>query len=592
MTLKETLRITSAGSVDDGKSTILARLLLDSGSIYDDLLPTNLDPNKIADLLDGLESEQSQGITIDVAHRFFDSDSRRYHIADSPGHEQYTRNMATASAGSDALMLVVDVQAGLKSQTKLHLEIALRLGIRRVIFAVNKMDLVSFSQKSFDKVSQQIESHLESRSSNFPNIHHRVIPVSGLTGANVVKKSTKLSWFSGGTVLETFDSIERETTSPKQTIVSIQMIQRISGGGRRYLGRVIAGEISVNQKLFCGHRELKVTALLEAGETTNKAKTNSAISFEIDSDLDIQRGDLLTEIEMAAHDQFEVDLIWLSEDEGLKGRKYFLHSNSRETGVVLTKINALELETDAKQGEKSNIRANEIVRANISLSRQQVLLPFHEDFTLGRFTLVSPETGQTIAVGTARFALRRSENITAQVFAVGPPELAELTGNAPRVIWFTGLSGSGKSTIADQLSTELYEQSRSHCVLDGDNLRFGLNRDLGFSASDRTENIRRTAEVAKLMVDSGLIVLVSLISPIDADREMARDIIGENRFRLVHVNTAIEVCEARDPKGLYAKARNGDLPNLPGLGSRYEEPGTPDLVMSEYDFAKLEPLLG
>ena len=579
---KEIFRITSAGSVDDGKSTILARLLLDTGSIYDDQLAKNYDPNKIADLLDGLESEQSQGITIDVAHRFFDSNTRRYQIADSPGHEQYTRNMATASAGSDALMLVVDAQTGLKSQTKHHLEIALRLGIREIIFAINKMDLVNFSQKKFNEISKEIEDYLRSRSGHFAGTHHSLIPVSGLTGANVVKKSSRLNWFDGKTLLATFDALKLDKTQAKQAIISVQSVQRLAGGGRRYLGRVLAGAASVSEKLYVTKRELKITKLLAAGEETKSAGTDSAISFETDKDLDLGRGDVLTTEQILSHDQFEVDMVWLSEVKGYKGRKYLLNANASESNVSITKINSIDLTTNAKLGEKSDIGTNEIIRANISLSKAQMLLPFNENSDLGRFTVISRETGQTVAAGTVNFALRRSENITMHDFKVGSAERAQLTGNKPRVIWFTGLSGSGKSTIADKLSKELYKQSKPHYILDGDNLRFGLNRDLGFTEADRTENIRRTAETARLMADAGLIVLVTLISPKEADRQMAKELIGEELFTLVYVDTQLEVCEQRDPKGLYKKARAGDIPNFTGIGAEFEKPKRSDYELSQF----------
>ena len=576
---KEIFRITSAGSVDDGKSTILARLLLDTGSIYDDQVAKNYDPNKIADLLDGLESEKSQGITIDVAHRFFDSNARRYQIADSPGHEQYTRNMATACAGSDALMIVVDAYSGLKPQTKHHLEIALRLGIRDIIFAINKMDLINFSQKKFNEISKEIENHLSKRSSHFGGIKHTVIPVSGLKGANVVRKSKRLTWFNGGTLLESLDALKLAKKERNETLISVQMIQRLAGGGRRYLGRVIHGKASKGQRLYSSEIEVKVERLLHAGEDVNTANTDSAISFEIDMELDIERGQVLSNKKIATHDQFEADLIWLSEDNGQKGRKYILNSLSQETSMSITKINTLDLETDSKQGEKSNIETNEIARVNIALNGSMWMQPFGDSFDLGRFTLVSTETGQTVAVGTVNFALRRSENIRRQDFKVRNIQHRELTGNKPKVIWFTGLSGSGKSSIANELSKELYKQSKPHYILDGDNLRFGLNYDLGFTEADRTENIRRTAEVAKLMADAGLIVLVTLISPKEADRQMAKEIIGDELFCLVYVNTSLEVCEQRDPKGLYKKARSGEIPNFTGIGAPFERPQVADLTI-------------
>lgn len=584
---KEIFRVTSAGSVDDGKSTILARLLLDTGSIYDDQRAKRYDPNKIADLLDGLENEQSQGITIDVAHRFFESDIRRYHLADSPGHEQYTRNMATASTGSDALMLVVDVQSGLKPQTKHHLEIALRLGIKDVIFVINKMDLVKYSESKFVELSRDIEKFLSKRADIFSRFNRSIIPASGLTGANVVNKTKRLSWFTGKTLLETLDSLELEERQATKTVINIQMVQRAANGGRRYLGRVLSGQVSKGQGLYYRDEVVTVEKLMQGGEDVTQADERSSISLEVGEELDIGRGQLLSTEKLERQDVFEADLIWLSDDRGQRGKRYILNSLSNETGAFITKINALDLDTDSKQGEKSTIETNEITRVQISLANPIWLQCFKDSFDLGRFTLISPATGQTVAVGTVNFALRRSQNIARQNFKVKSKQHAELTGNEPRVIWFTGLSGSGKSTIANQLSKELYKQAKPHYVLDGDNIRLGLNRDLGFSDSDRAENVRRTAEVAKLMCDAGLIVLVTLISPSEDDRQTAKSIIGPSRFTLVHVDTPLEVCEKRDPKGLYKKAREGLLPHLTGLGSAYEMPSDPDFKISDMTDVRL-----
>jgi bifunctional enzyme CysN/CysC len=577
---KEIFKITSAGSVDDGKSTILARLLLDTGSIYDDQISKNFDPNRIADLLDGLESEREQGITIDVAHRFFDSSARRYQIADSPGHEQYTRNMATACAGSDALMLVVDAPAGLKPQTRLHLEIALRLGIRDIIFVVNKIDLVSFSKKVFDKNNSDISDLIKAREQLFPGIKHLVIPVSGLKGHNVVKRSSKLSWFSGPTLLHALDALERKSRSDDdETLIAVQYVQRLAGGGRRYLGSVRSGRVSKGRALFANGQEVRVKELFAAGTICEVAKPGSAISIALDSEIDLEPGDLVSSDSLRPHDQFEVDLIWLSEEKGIKGRKYQVRAGSAETSVSITKVSQLDLETNQKAGELSSIGINEIQRCNLSLSRPVYLSPFLENKETGRLVLIDPHSGDSVAVGTVNFALRRSENITRQDFKVTPDMHAERMGTQPKVIWFTGLSGSGKSTVANALSAELHDRGIPHFVLDGDNLRFGINRDLGFTEEDRTENIRRTAEVAALMANAGLFVAVALVSPSERDREMARQIIGVDRFRLIYVNTPFEECEKRDPKGLYAKARAGHIPNFPGLTSKFDEPEWADLKL-------------
>ena len=583
---QEIFKITSAGSVDDGKSTILARLLLDTGSIYDDQIGKGFDPEKIADLLDGLESEREQGITIDVAHRFFDSNKRRYQIADSPGHEQYTRNMATACAGSDALMLVVDAKSGLKPQTLHHLEIALRLGIRDVLFVVNKMDLVGFSKKTFNQILADIELHVAKRTSHFDNIRHQILPVSGLRGHNIVKPSSKLSWFEGPTLIGALDSLKKPEKVRKSPLFQIQYIQRLPGGGRRYLGSILSGEIAKGQKLFCEGREFTVQSLMANGEPVEKARATEAVSIEIDKELDLKRGQVFSSTPLPPHDQFEVDLIWLSEEKGQSGRRYLLKIGSCSTSASITKLSTVSLESNQKTGQTSSIQVNQISRVNIKTTEKLALEPFAQESELGKFILSDSNTGQTVAVGTVNFALRRSENITRHVSQVTNQMHAELLQTDPKVIWFTGLSGSGKSTLANALSVDLHRQGKPHFLLDGDNLRFGLNQDLGFTEEDRTENIRRTAETASLMADAGLIVLVALVSPLEKDRRLAKQIVGNGRFRLVYVATPLDVCEARDPKGLYQKARSGKIPNFTGVTSPYEEPKSPDYRAVEQSGSK------
>lgn len=568
----EIFKITSAGSVDDGKSTILARLLLDTGSIYDDQYNKNFDPNRIADLLDGLESEIEQGITIDVAHRFFDSETRRYQIADSPGHEQYTRNMATACAGSDALLLVVDATAGLKPQTNHHLEIALRLGIRDVIFAINKLDLVGFSKKTFDQIDASVSALLEDRETIFGPINHISIPLSGLKGQNVVRPSSKLSWFTGPTLLQALDSTNRRPRASESSKLMVQYVQRIQGGGRRYLGSLREGRLEVGQLLHIKGQQVNVLQLLNNGVRSDRAEPGSSISVVVDQELDIAVGDLMSSEQYESHDQFEVDLIWLSTEKGVKGRKYLLKSSSTTGNASITKISRIDLQTNEKDGESPSITSNEIRRCNISLTDSLPLQPFAGFPELGRFVLIDPQFGQTVAVGTVNYALKRSENITEHEFAVTPKLHAALTGVTGKVLWFTGLSGSGKSTLANNLSQELQDKGIPHFVLDGDNLRLGINRDLGFTEEDRSENIRRTAEIAALMADAGLVVSVSLISPYKKDRQMAREIIGAERFQEIYVATALEECERRDPKGLYKRARSGEIPNFTGVSSPYEKP--------------------
>jgi bifunctional enzyme CysN/CysC len=580
---QEIFKITSAGSVDDGKSTILARLLVDTGSVFDDQLENGFDPSKIADLLDGLDSEREQGITIDVAHRFFDSESRRYQVADSPGHEQYTRNMATACAGSDALLLVLDAGHGPKPQTFHHLEIALRLGIRSIIFAINKMDRIAYSKKRFASIEQMLTEHLEKRAPHFPNISFQAIPVSGLVGHNVVKKSKRLSWFEGPTLLEAMDAIDKQVkllTSTPAPLFQVQLVQRIQGGGRRYLGRELSGHLSNGMELQTKSGTVKLERVYRASESAAASGQINLISIELDREVDIERGELVSLHPVETQTQFEADLVWLSDQSGHKGHRYVLKSGSMVSSAIITRVHNLDLDSNLKSGEAQSVQMNQIVRVTISSARALPMLPFQQSLELGAFILISPLTGQTIAVGTVNFALRRSGNITQQDFDLTPAKMEELTGNSARVFWFSGLSGSGKSTLVNRLSVDLCVNRRPHAVLDGDNLRLGINKDLGFTPEDRTENIRRTAEVAKLMMDSGLIVLVALVSPSESDREMARQIVGAEKFELVFVDTPLSICEERDPKGLYAKAREGKIPNFTGINAVFEQPRSPDWRIS------------
>ena len=582
---KEIFRLTTAGSVDDGKSTLLARLLLDSGNLYEDQLPQGSRRVNLADLLDGLESERQQGITIDVAHRFFDTARRRYHLADSPGHEQYTRNLATACAGSDAVLLVLTATEGVKHQTLIHLEVALRLGIRRFIFAINKMDLVRFSKTAYERTSQQVLNQIETLGNRAEGLDIQFIPVSGLGGQNVVHSSPRLSWFEGPTLLAALDQTPILESQDSVSVFSIQMVQRLENAGRRYLGRVLSGEISTGQALYLPGipKEVTVSKVLHHGDSVDRILSGQSGSIEIDADVDISRGVLLGTESLPVHDQFDADLIWLATEPGAKGRTYLLQHQSRLANATLTRASLIDTVSDLKTGEVSSLNQNQIARVNISISEALPLQLFNSNFSLGRFTLIDKATGQTAAVGIVNFPFRRSENVTKEIFEVTSALHAELTGNNPKVLWFTGLPSSGKSTLANGLSKRLFALRRPHVVLDGDNLRLGINRDLGFTDSDRAENIRRTAEIANLMADAGLIVLVSLVSPNESDREFARQLIGEERFRLVYVATPIEVCEHRDPKGLYKKARLGHIPNLTGLNSTYDVPRKLDYQTSLAD---------
>lgn len=491
--------------------------------------------------------------------------------------------MATACAGSDALLLVVDATAGLKPQTKLHLEIALRLGIRDVIFAINKIDLVGFSKKTFDQIGKSISALLQERETIFGPINHQSIPLSGLKGQNVVRPSSKLSWFTGPTLMDALDGIERRESPAGGTKFVVQYVQRIPGGGRRYLGSLRDGAVEVGQKLYVNGQQIEVAGLLESGVECKRAEAGTSISLLLKQELDISVGELISAQKFETHDQFEVDLIWLSGGKGIKGRKYIFKTASMAVRASITKISRLDLKTNKKDAQLPSILTNEIQRCNVSLTEELPLQAFDANPELGRFVIIEPESGQTVGVGTINYFLNRSENLTKHEFAVTPVLHEQLTGVNGQVLWFTGLSGSGKSTLANRLSQELQSRRIPHFVLDGDSLRLGINKDLGFTEEDRSENVRRTAEVAALMADAGLVVIVALISPYRADREMARTIIRPSRFKEVYLATPLETCIKRDPKGLYKRAKEGQIAQFTGVSSPYEVPQNPSIVLVAED---------
>ena len=578
---QDVFRITTAGSVDDGKSTLIARLLLDTHSIPEDQLDAtlgaNADPSKIADLLDGLESEKEQGITIDVAHRYFDSDTRRYHLSDSPGHEQYTRNMATASAAADAVVLVIDSSAGIKPQTIRHLDIAHRLGIKQFLVVANKIDLVGYSRKTFEALREDVTALFEP----YDKASWGLIPASGTLGDGVVRAGRNMRWYQGPTLLQALDALQPVVTEDAATTLSLQLVQRQGPRKRRYFASVLSGSVSEGDSLTVipGNTQATVTHLHTQGRPSSQAHVGEQVSFEVSEDRDIERGSLLsTGSNITISHEWNANLIWLESQSGITGRPYLLRCANQQTRVTITKAH-LEDASHNKMGETHSLETNNSYQATLSAQSDIAMAPFEIFPALGRFVLINPETGQTAAVGTVNYSLRRSENVHPHSFAVNRGDREGLMGGKGQVLWFTGLSGSGKSTIADQLSQRLQKLGRMHTILDGDSLRTGLNKDLGFTEADRVENIRRTAEVAKLMAEAGLVVLVCLISPYRQDRNNARDIIGADRFSEIHVATDLAVCEDRDPKGLYAKARSGAIPNFTGINAPYEEPLEPALVL-------------
>lgn len=597
--LQDVLRVTTAGSVDDGKSTLIARLLLDTHSLPEDhissALGRDVDASRIADLLDGLESEREQGITIDVAHRFFSSATRRYHLSDSPGHEQYTRNMATAAAGADVIILVLDASAGIKPQTELHLSIAYRLGVRKFIVVANKFDLVNYSSKVYSTLRATVGELFQT----YQGAEWVLIPASGTEGSAVVKRGSKMRWYQGPTILEALDSSQPHSSPDGPATLAVQMVQRLGNRRRQYFGSVLRGTIREGLELtiYPGNAKGTISELTLSGYEAREAPSGSEIGFELKEERDVERGAVLSEDpEVISSHHWDAIIIWLDAEEGIPGRPYLAKMGYQSHRVTISRASEVSSHLD-RGPEARSLKTNGTYRVTVSGQQDFTVAPFETFPEAGRFVLINPENGQTAGVGLVNYSLRRSENVLPHSFGLDLGRREALAGGEGRVLWLTGLSGSGKSTIADSLTQRLTDLGRIVTVLDGDNLRTGLNSDLGFTETDRVENIRRTAEVAKILAETGIVVAVSLISPYRQDRARARDIIGPDRFAEIFVSTPLSICENRDPKGLYKKARSGEIPNFTGIDAPYEEPTRPDLVVEgsgdlEEQVTKILSLLG
>lgn len=570
------LKIATAGSVDDGKSTLLARLLLDSDSLPSDLRPKDTKPGTLANLLDGLDLERQQGITIDVAHRYFDQGAVRFHLMDSPGHQQYTRNMATAASGADVLLLLISANEGVKPQSLNHLRVAKLVGIKRFIIAVNKLDLVRNRQATMGSIRSEIEASFD-----FSDVSAHFIGVIATTGENVVKASPKLAFQDDRSLLEVLQDLATETSSESDSVgsqgvkVSIQEVVRRKT--RTYLGEVFAGQFTENAELYIAGTNLKCTVknLLVSGRKASAAKLGDQVAFELVEDRDIARGDLLMDSKTEKHSTFIGNLVWLDSTPGYLKRRYTIQVGHQRASCRISKIKSISQEAADSSSNSGELPTNSISRVEI-VSTSPLALE-NTDSALGKFILIDTETANTCAAGTVSQIQRRSQNLFEHDYQADSRKVAARLGHHGKVIWLTGLSGSGKSTIADALARLLARNNRIFSILDGDSLRQGLNRDLGFTEADRVENIRRVAEVSKILVDSGLVTIVSLVSPFRADRDDAREIVGSADFIEVFVDTPIEICEGRDPKGLYKKARAGQLPNFTGIDSPYEPPETPEI---------------
>ena len=586
---RDLLRLITCGSVDDGKSTLIGRLLYEGKMLLDDQLDslkaesarvgTQAGDLDFALLVDGLSAEREQGITIDIAYRFFATDKRKFIVADTPGHEQYTRNMATAASTADLAIILADAHRSseLLTQTRRHSYICSMLGIRHIVLAVNKMDLVQYDHAVFEAYVAKYMAF--ARELGLTQVE--CIPISALRGDNVVAPSSQMSWYRGPALLPYLEIVDfgRES-STRPLRMPVQWVNRPNADFRGFAGTIASGTVKTSDriKVLPSGQEATISRIVTQDGDLETAVDAQAVTLVLDREIDVSRGDVICAAgsPVSIADQFAVRVLWMAPEELLPGRTYLMKAGTVTTQATVTalkrKISINTLEHNAAK----TLQLNEIGLCNISLGKPIAFEPYAESRDLGSFILIDRITNQTIGMGLIDFALRRASNIHWQNLEISRSARAAQKNQKAAVIWFTGLSGSGKSTIASALEKRLYSLGRHTYVLDGDNVRHGLNRDLGFTDADRIENIRRVAEVARLMVDAGLLVIVSFISPFRNEREAARNLMGEGEFLEVFVDAPLDVCEARDPKGLYKKARRQQLMNFTGIGSPYEAPENPD----------------
>ena len=576
------LRFMMCGSVDDGKSTLIGRLLHDSGKIRDDQLDDlHADSKKFgtqggaldfALLTDGLSAEREQGITIDVAYRYFSTPLRKFIIADTPGHEQYTRNMASGASNCDLAILLVDAQHGLQVQAHRHSYIASLFGIKHIVIAINKMDLVDYKQENFNKIENAFRKF--SKYLGFETL--TCIPLSALKGDNIVKPSAAMPWHGGPTLLEYLENIDVAKDGGSCGFrLPVQWVNRSGPEFRGFAGTIAAGHIKPGDEVVImpSGAATRVKEIVTMDGLLKRAGIGQSITLTLDDDIDVSRGDFICGTDAASQsDQFQANIIWMSEKKLLPGRSYYLKTINNTVSASITKLKHKIDVNDLSPLPAKILGLNEIGICNISTSKPIAYDEFSQNRETGSFILIDKNTSETLGAGTINFSLRRASNLVWQDLAVGKAERAAQKHQRPVVLWFTGLSGAGKSTIASLLEKKLYDLGRHTYILDGDNVRHGLSKDLGFTDVDRVENIRRIGETAKLMSDAGLIVLVSFISPFRAERRMARRLVGDGEFIEIYIKTPLEIAEKRDVKGLYAKARRGEIPNFTGIDSEYQAP--------------------
>ncbi|MDH3640712.1 MAG: sulfate adenylyltransferase subunit CysN [Gammaproteobacteria bacterium] len=585
------LRFITCGSVDDGKSTLIGRMLYEAQLIFEDQVTSLRNDSKrqgtqggdidFALLVDGLAAEREQGITIDVAYRFFNTDHRKFIVADTPGHEQYTRNMVTGASTADIAVILVDASQGVLTQTRRHSFITSLLGIKHVVLAVNKMDLVSYDREVFDAITA---TYMEfSEQLDFETV--TAIPLSALMGDNVIERSQHTTWYSGPTLLGFLETVEvRRAQFEHPLRFPVQWVNRPHAEFRGYSGTVVAGSVSAGQqvRVLPSGEVAQVADIVLYQASLPTAVVDQAVTITLDREVDVSRGDVIVAAESPCEvsDQFDASLVWMDQEQGFIGRSYWLMLGTTRINATLTDIKFKYNINTLEELSTRTFHLNEIGRVALSFDKPVPFEAYKDCAPMGSFVLVDRYSHATVAAGMINFALRRAQNIHRQAVSVDKKAREKLSGHKGQVLWFTGLSGSGKSTITNAVEQVLHDRGVHTYILDGDNIRHGLNKDLGFTDADRVENIRRIAEVAKLMVDAGLVVLTAFISPFRAERDMARSLFGEDEFVEVFLDVPLETAEERDPKGLYKKARKGELPHFTGIDSAYEEPESAQLILN------------
>ena len=586
--MKGLLKFITCGSVDDGKSTLIGHMLYDAKLLFADQKQALEMESKVGSrdgkidyslLLDGLMAEREQGITIDVAYRYFSTERRSFIVADTPGHEEYTRNMAVGASFAELAVILLDVTKGILPQTRRHALICTLMGIRHFVFVVNKMDIIRYNFKKYEKIEKEIRKlAIDLNLDNF-----KIIPVSATEGDNLTIQSDKMSWYMGGTLLNYLETVDvSESASDVDFVLPVQRVCRPNQNFRGFQGEIADGKVSVGDEVTVlpNRENAVVKSIFMTDKEVNDAEKGQPVTICLDREIDVSRGSVITkDSQIKISGLITTSILWMDDEDLVAGKNFFFKLGTKKTTATVMRIKyKLNIYT-GEQLAANTLSKNELACCDIALADKIVCDNFERQKEMGSFILIDRVSHMTAACGTVKHSLRRSDNIFWQKTDISREIRAESLGQKPKTIWFTGLSGSGKSTLANAVEKILHIQGKHTMLLDGDNIRMGLNSNLGFEEQDRIENIRRIAEVSKLMNDAGLIVLTSFISPYRADRERARKIIGNDDFIEIYVSTPLEVCEQRDTKGLYKKARSGAIPNFTGISSPYEPPINPEIVI-------------